>query len=106
MLKVAVIRVAVSVIRARERRSAGGSAAVVGDDAVVVSGVGLPVGDGVEAPVKLLGAGEFPFAENGPEDGGASNGSSNGDDDGKGSSLCSRSARNGGSISSVLGSVD
>jgi len=106
MLKIAVIRVAVSVTRARvEGRCARGSAAVVGDD-VVVSGVGLPVGDGVEALVKLLGAGEFPFAENSPEDAGTSNGSDNSDDNGKGGSLCSCSARNGGSISSVLSSVD
>lgn len=107
MLKLAVIRVAVSVTRAGVERSGGrGSAAVLGDDAVVISGVGLPIGDGVEALIKLLGAGEFPFAENGPEDGGTSNGGSNGDNDGKGGPLCSCSARNGGSISSVLGGVD
>jgi hypothetical protein len=107
MLKLAVIRVAVSVTRARvEGRGAGRSATVVGDDAVSVSGVGLPVGDGVEAPVKLLGAREFPFAEDSPENGSTSNGSGNGDDDGEGGSLCSCSARNGGSRSSVLGGVN
>jgi len=107
MLKIAVVRVAVSVTRARvEGRGAGRSATVVGDDAVFVSGVGLPVGDWVEALVKLLGAREFPFAEYSPENGSTSNGSGNGDDDGKGGSLCGCSARNGGSRSSVLGGVD
>jgi len=107
MVKLAVTRITMSMSGARvEGRGAGGRTAVVGDDAIVVTGIGLPVGDGVETLVEFLGTGEFPFAENSPENGGTSNGSGNGDDDGKCVSLCNCSARNGGSSSSVLGGVD
>lgn len=107
MFKFAVTRITMSMSRARvEGRGAGGSTAAIGNNAVVVAGVGLPVGDGVEALVELLGTGEFPFAEYSPKNGGASNGSGNGDDDGEGVSFCNCSAGNGGRSSSVLGGVD
>jgi hypothetical protein len=107
MVKFAVARVTMRMPGARvEGRGTGGSTTVIGDDAVVVTGVRLPVGDGVQALVKLLGTGEFPFAEDGPENGSTSNGSSNGDDDGERVSLCNCSARNGGSGSCVLGGAD
>jgi len=82
MLKLAVIRVAVSVARAGvEGRGGRRCAAVLGDDAVVVSGVGLPIGNGVEALVKLLGATQLPFTEYCPKDGNGTNRRSNDNED-------------------------
>lgn len=71
---------AVSVTRARMVRRARGDAAMRGNAIVLTSGW-LPI-NGVEALIELLGAGELPFTEDGPEDSNTSDGSSHGDNDG------------------------
>jgi hypothetical protein len=69
-----------AVTRARMVRRARGDAAMRGNG-VVLAGGWLPI-NGVEALIELLGAGELPFTEDGPEDSNTSNRSRHSDNDG------------------------